>query len=176
MEKRQAKQKQYHDRSKRNVMLGLGQEVLVRVFRRGLKRWERGHIAKILGSRVLLVELGDGTVVKRHLDQVQHFASGDGGVGKARSEAQDTLSLVSDADCSEPDLSEIQDIPSTDSPMLEEDMPIEAASTTLENEAPYQVATDDSTETSTSALEGETVCRYPSRNHRPPERPFLVTH
>ena len=57
-------QKRCHHRSKRNVLFELGQSVLARVFRKGLIRWERGHVAKILGAWMLLVRLQDGTSIK----------------------------------------------------------------------------------------------------------------
>ena len=181
VEEHQRQQKPCHDRSKRNVVFELGQNVLVRVFRKGLIKWEQGHVAKILGAWMLLVKLQDGTSVKRHFDQVQHFFGG-GGRGETEPEPEDqdvcdsgTSGTDPDPHGADPSLLETQDVdvPVVDSP------PREPTEATLEGEALDQAVTGvDDVDSSPAVLEQEreTTRRYPSRDHRPPERPFFVSH
>ena len=72
VETQQAKQKRYHDKGKKQKYFQVGDRVAVRIYRHDLLRWKNGEVAQILGSRLLLVKLEDGSMVKKHVDQVQH--------------------------------------------------------------------------------------------------------
>ncbi|XP_060742372.1 uncharacterized protein K02A2.6-like [Tachysurus vachellii] len=69
IQERQQKQKVHHDKKAHERSFGVGDPVLVRNFTYGPK-WIPGHIDTMTGPLSCKVMLGDGRVVRRHVDQV----------------------------------------------------------------------------------------------------------
>ncbi len=65
----QQKQKVYHDKKARERNFCVGDPVLTRNFSYGPK-WIPGHVATVTGPLSYKVMLGDGRVVRRHVDQI----------------------------------------------------------------------------------------------------------
>jgi hypothetical protein len=71
VEANQAAQKYYFDkRRSRERNFKVGEEVMVRTFQKGKPGWSNGSIQEYLGTRMFLVLLSNGTVVRRHIDQL----------------------------------------------------------------------------------------------------------
>ena len=71
---KQVQQKQQHDTHTYERTLHIGQSVVARAFS-GSSRWLPGVVTRQLGPLTYLIQLTDGTVWKRHLDQLR--ARGD---------------------------------------------------------------------------------------------------
>lgn len=69
IQKQQQKQKAHHDTKARQCSFGVGDPVLVRNFSYGPK-WIPGDIETVTGPLSYKVMLGDGRVVRRHVDQI----------------------------------------------------------------------------------------------------------
>lgn len=172
VEERQAKQKYYHDMNKREKVFELEQEVFARVFRKGLLRWEQGRVVEILGSRLLLIRLNDGTVLRRHLDQVQHCS------GKS------AATLNEDAASVEHGSNESSDISTS---LLDDDFEpfddVEGTALEPPVEPPIEPLVEppvDEAQVEESGAQPRTPTsganrRYPSRDRHPPDRPWFVS-
>ena len=71
---KQAQQKQQRDANTHERTLHIGQSVLARAFR-GSSCWLPGVVTRQLGSLTYLIQLTDGTIQRRYLDQLR--ARGD---------------------------------------------------------------------------------------------------
>ena len=72
VQRNQEKQKEGHDRSVPDRNFAEGDRVWVKNFSPGTRtRWLSGTVKEIQGARLFLVELQDGRIVRRHLDQVR---------------------------------------------------------------------------------------------------------
>ncbi|XP_042613167.1 uncharacterized protein K02A2.6-like [Cyprinus carpio] len=69
IQEQQQKQRVHHDKKTHARSLGVGDPVLVRNFTYGPK-WIPGHIETVTGPLSYKVMLGDGRVVRRHVDQI----------------------------------------------------------------------------------------------------------
>ena len=134
--------------------------VIVRDYRRGNSKWAHGVIQEVIGSHSYLVQLQDGTMVKRHADQMQLF------VPHRQIEGPE--------------------IEGVDTKISEEEIDLgnEAGRESPEQRVGDQNIVDinengNGMDTSTSLVPptiGENQSRrYPSRNRRPPDRFFMIT-
>ena len=72
VEQQQDKQKYYHDeRRRRQMSLSPGDRVWIKMYRKGLHRWEQGQVQQIIGTRLVHILLSTGEQVTRHMDQIQ---------------------------------------------------------------------------------------------------------
>ena len=72
VQQNQEKQKEGHDRSVPDQNFAVGDRVWAKNFSPGTHtRWLSGTVKEIQGARLFLVELQDGRIVRRHLDQVR---------------------------------------------------------------------------------------------------------
>lgn len=69
VERKQCVQKKHHDRQGSERSFQVGDAVITRNFSHGPK-WIPGFIAKVTGPVSYKVMLGDGTIVRRHVDQI----------------------------------------------------------------------------------------------------------
>ncbi len=94
----QEKQKRGHDGNRaKDQSFRLEQRVVARDYRQGKPRWSKGSISSILGPRSYLVTLQDGTVCKRHTEQLHGWAgASEGNEGIMGDEGND-VSLAEEA-------------------------------------------------------------------------------
>ncbi|XP_043093292.1 LOW QUALITY PROTEIN: uncharacterized protein K02A2.6-like [Puntigrus tetrazona] len=70
IQEQQQKQGNHHDKKADMRSFGIGDSVLIRNFTYGPK-WIPGHIETVTGPLSYKVRLGDGRMVRRHVDQIQ---------------------------------------------------------------------------------------------------------
>ena len=159
VEEKQGRQKENHDKRAKCRQFLAHQMVIVRDYRRGNSKWAHGVIQEVIGSRSYLVQLQDGTMVKRHADQMQLF------VPHRQIEGPE--------------------IEGVDTKISEEEIDLgnDAGRESPEQRVGDQNIVDNENgngmDTSTSLVPptiGESQSRrYPSRNRRLPDRFFMIT-
>ena len=67
----QAKQKQHHDEQSRSCDFGPGDQVWTREFWNNSPKWISGVVLQSVGPLSYMIQLPDGTLWKRHVDQIR---------------------------------------------------------------------------------------------------------
>ncbi|XP_019858297.1 PREDICTED: uncharacterized protein K02A2.6-like isoform X2 [Amphimedon queenslandica] len=157
VERQQAHQKHYFDRRGCDRVFTLGQNVLVREYCRGGVKWSFGQITGICGPLSYWIKLEDGRQVRRHVEQLKK--------GSARDRVDKDINDDWMSHTTEPQIEESPDLRDETGYHGNEDQGSEGmAEDQLERQ-----------EVDTPSETTSPVPRYPRRNRRVPERPFMVS-
>jgi hypothetical protein len=198
VEEKQGKQKENHDRRAKCRQFVVHQRVMVRDYRKGHPNWSQGVIQEVLGSHSYLVQLQDGTMAKRHADQVQLlFQQQSSTVPEANEEVNKRKNIEFGGENTEFEYDDIvvelrnRNTNAGLEIMMGDNGELEGRDTPGEHERELTTAgvrsnmnTADSVSSNADvadiAEEQQPTSivnprRYLSRNHRPPDRPFMIT-
>ena len=165
METQQFRQKLYHDRRSRIGQFLVGQKVWVREYKSIQSRWTKGCITEVLGSRTYLVRLEDGTIVRRHSDQLQKReemgrVSDSASADDVNSDAYGWFEISNHQDQTE----------ARGAPNIEMEQQ-EVGGEAPDGEQQEESLDDNQPPSQSSAI----TRRYPIRHRQPPDRPGFVS-
>ena len=165
VERKQNTQKYYHDRSKRNLKIKKGSRVLAQVYRRGLMKWEKGQVQKLMGSRLVQVRLNSGAEITRHLDQLRFDESSHTGT---EIDDDDGIEITGIQD-NEEAVTVAPEVTPEHIPIMVEDPTTEPVL------GPPTSIDSNEQEMEDGEHQGDSSRRYPLRERRPTTRPWFVS-